>query len=259
MPRVQRLVLVAVAALAAAPAGVGRAEGVAGPYVPGDEFNHLRPGERPMPGWNPFYYPDLYRPHPEPYIPPGTPYHDVWLDDHWYHPPITNEVIIGSSVVQPGPSTGTVIHTSPSVVSPATPITTSVVANALPYTGPGVTIRLEQQVGGAVNYLIDGKESATIQAGQQQALTAKGRFEIRFSRGTAPDGRSFGEAQYSLTEGSYFFTVTDKGWELLRDPAQPTPAAPQAQPASPSGIKTTPLAPKSAPQPGAAAKPASDL
>lgn len=246
MSRFQCPVLAFVVLAAAVPARDSQAEGVAGPYIEGDEYNHPRPGERPIPGWNPLYYPDLYKPHPEPFIQPGTPYQKVWIDGRWQYLPIAGEVVTGGGAIQ----------TSPPLVSPATPITTAIASNALPYSGPGVTIRLEEQVGGSVNYLIDGRETAKIEAGQQQKLTAKGSFEIRFSRGAAPDGQSYGEARYTLGEGTYFFTVTDRGWDLLRDPSQPTVPTPQVKPASPSGLTTTPLPPKGAPQPGATAVPA---
>ena len=98
---------------------------------------------------------------------------------------------------------------------------TVISVNRLPYRGPGVTIVLEEDVGGSVHYLIDGKELSTIQAGQEQTLTAKGSFEIRFSRGLLDDGRDLGEARYTVTEGNYHFVVSDKGWELYRDREQP--------------------------------------
>lgn len=141
----------------------------------------------------------------------------------------------------------------PSVVVPA------VVQNSLPYKGPGVTIVLEEEEGGSVTYVIDGKESSTIQAGQQQMLTTKGKYEVRFSRGKAEDGRNFGEARYTITEGDYHFEVTDKGWELFRDKEQPRLAA--AQSSTPSGIKTNALPRKSQPatKPAAAAPAASGI
>lgn len=121
-------------------------------------------------------------------------------------------------------------------VQPGSPYVVSTVptvaANTVPYAGPGVTIMLEEDVGGSVTYLVDGRESATIQAGQQQTLSTKGRFEVRFSRGRDADGRDYGEARYTVTEGNYHFVVTDKGWELFRDPGQPdiltTPIQPQS-------------------------------
>lgn len=167
---------------------------------------------------------------------PSTHYHKVWVGDHWEYIPHTT-----------GGISGNVIYPGGNVVSPATTVTTSVVPNALPYKGPGVTIKLEEEVGGSVNYVIDGKESAQIQAGQQQTLTSKGKYEIRFSRGKAEDGRDFGLARYTITEGNYHFTVTDKGWDLLRDKEQPNLVTTPIQ--SPSGIKTNALPPKSAPAP----------
>ena len=177
----------------------------------------------------------------------NTHYHQVWDGDHWDYVPHTVPSRPSGNVVYPSYPNGNVVYPSTTtVVSPATTVTTAVVPNALPYKGPGVTIVLEDEVGGAVNYIIDGKESAMIQAGQQQTLTAKGKYEIRFSRGKSDDGRDFGQARYTITEGNYHFTVTDKGWELLRDKEQPNLVTAQVQPASPAGIKTNALPPKNA-------------
>lgn len=174
----------------------------------------------------------------------------VWNGNSWEYVPIgaasSTSLAPGTNVYPPA----NVVHPNSSVVypstvvSPATTVTSAAVtANTLPYKGPGVTIKLEESEGGAVTYLVDGRESATIHAGHQQTLTTKGRYEVRFSRGVAPDGRSFGEARYTLTEGNYSFKVTDKGWELLRDKQQPA----LASASSPSGIKTNALPPKTAP------------
>jgi len=184
----------------------------------------------------------------------NTHYHKVWDGDHWDYVPHT---VPSGNVVYPSYPSNSVVYPSTTVVNPTTTVTTAVVSNALPYKGPGVTIALEEEVGGAVNYVIDGKESATIQAGQQQTLTAKGRYEIRFSRGKSEDGRDFGQARYTITEGNYHFTVTDKGWELLRDKDQPNLVTTQVQPVSPAGIKTNALPPKNAvPAAPAVAQPA---
>ncbi|MFM9058098.1 MAG: hypothetical protein ACKOSQ_03035 [Planctomycetaceae bacterium] len=130
-------------------------------------------------------------------------------------------------------------YPSQQVVSPA------VVQNSLPYRGPGVTIVLEAEEGGSVTYVIDGRESATIQAGQEQKLPTKGKYEVRFSRGRSDAGIDFGQARYTITEGSYHFKATDKGWELFRDKEQPSVVTTQS--VSPSGIKTNTLPSK--PQP----------
>jgi len=180
----------------------------------------------------------------------NTHLHKVWVGDHWEYVPHT---VPNGNVVYPSYPSNNVVYPSTTVVN----TTPTVVSNALPYKGPGVTIALEEEVGGTVNYVIDGKESATIQAGQQQTLTAKGKYEIRFSRGKSEEGRDFGQARYTITEGNYHFTVTDKGWELLRDKEQPNLVTTQAQAASPSGIKTNALPPKNAlPTAPGAAQPA---
>lgn len=202
-----------------------------------EEHTHGRwPVGRPAP---PQYW-------PENQVEQSFQFKKVWNGSSWEYVPIgaasstsldprenffppANVVHPNSSVVYP-----------PTVISPATTVTSVTVAtNTLPYKGPGVTIKLDESEGGSVNYLVDGKESATIQAGQQQTLTAKGRYEVRFSRGIAPDGHSFGEARYTVTEGHYSFQVTDKGWELFRDKHQPARATARAS--SPSGIRTNAL------------------
>lgn len=217
----------------------------------------IEESEMPDQGASSTFIPDHHpNHHPGHWYHPGTnyptsQYQRIWNGSHWEY------VLISPSVVYPSNS---VVYPSPTVVSPATTISSAAVTvtpNALPYKGPGVTIKLEEEVGGAVNYTLDGKESATIQAGQQQTLTAKGRYEIRFSRGRAEDGRDFGQARYTITEGNYHFAVTDKGWELLRDKEQPNLVTNPIQPSSPSGIKTNALPPKPAPSVTPAASPKS--
>jgi len=104
-----------------------------------------------------------------------------------------------------------------------------------------VTIRLTKETGGNVAYLIDGVEEAAIEAGQEQTLTKKGKYEIRFSRGRSPEGKDFGQARYTISEGAYDFEVTEKGWELRRDKDSSPTASVSA---SRSGLKTNVLPPK---------------
>jgi len=73
------------------------------------------------------------------------------------------------------------------------------------------------ELNASVNYLIDGARDGEIRSGEEQLLREKGSYEIRFSRGETPDGRDLGEAKYSITEGSYRFAVTPKGWDLFRE------------------------------------------
>lgn len=154
-------------------------------------------------------------------------YQRVWNGSSWVLVPTQGA---SSTYIQPG-----AVYPQATVAPP-----TVVVPNALPYRGPGVTIKLEKDQGGPVSYLIDGRETATIQAGQQQALTTKGKYEVRFSRGRSPDGRDLGEARYTITEGAYHFAVTDKGWELFRDQSSGTFGG-AVQPTSPSGLTTNAL------------------
>jgi len=154
-------------------------------------------------------------------------------------PVITSEHVISSN---PSISSERVISSSPSISSERVVSSTPVKENSLPYKGPGVTVRLTKETGGNVAYLIDGVEEATIEAGQEQTLTKKGKYEIRFSRGRSPEGKDFGQARYTITEGAYDFEVTEKGWELRRDKdSSPTAVASS----SPSGLKTNALPPKS--------------
>lgn len=156
----------------------------------------------------------------------GSPYRRVWNGSSWVLVPVQ-----GGNAQFPSAA----VYPQATVAAP-----TVVVPNALPYRGPGVTIKLEKDQGGPVSYLIDGRETATIQAGQQQTLTTKGRYEVRFSRGRSPDGRDLGEARYTITEGAYHFAVTDKGWELFRD-QQPGSFGVAPAPTSPSGLTTNAL------------------
>jgi hypothetical protein len=153
-------------------------------------------------------------------------------------PVISGEQIISSGAVISGER---VISSSPASSAARAVSAAPVKENSLPYKGPGVSISLDMNTGGSVTYLIDGVEEATIEAGQQQTLSKKGKYEIRFSRGRGEDGTNFGEARYTITEGEYSFSVTDKGWELQRE-KDPTPTAVAAP--SPSGLKTNALPPK---------------
>lgn len=89
--------------------------------------------------------------------------------------------------------------------------------NRLPYAGSGVLVRLPADLPGELNYLVDEGEHLVIHSGEDQLLKLKGSYEVRFSRGVTADGRNFGEARYTITEGVYRFAVTEKGWELYRE------------------------------------------
>jgi hypothetical protein len=162
-------------------------------------------------------------------------------------PVITSEPVISSSQVissNPVITSERVISSTPSISSERVVPSPTVKENSLPYKGPGVKILLAEAVGGEVTYVIDGVEEATIQAGQEQTLTKKGKYEIRFSRGRSEDGKDFGLARYTVTEGTYAFEVTEKGWDLLREKALPPTTT---NVGSPSGIKTNAIPTKPSP------------
>ena len=159
--------------------------------------------------------------------------------------PVYSSTIEGERIISSSPviTNERVISSSPTVSSERVTSSKSVKENSLPYKGPGVNIRLTTDTGGSVAYIIDGVEEGSIEAGQEQTLTKKGKYEIRFSRGRSPEGTDFGQARYTISEGNYVFEVTEKGWDLLRDKnSQPTASTTPSQ----SGIKTNALPSKAA-------------
>jgi len=129
---------------------------------------------------------------------------------------ISSTPVIPSSpmvITQPPPAT----LSSSSIAVPGQSTVRVLKPNAMPYTGRGVKIMMPAELNASVNYLIDGARDGEIRSGEEQLLREKGSYEIRFSRGETPDGRDLGEAKYSITEGSYRFAVTPKGWDLFRE------------------------------------------
>lgn len=133
-------------------------------------------------------------------------------------------VISSGSVISSTPvisSSGVVTQPPPATLSSSTINSSSTVRvlkpNMVPYTGRGVKIMMPREIDASVNYLIDGSQDGEIRSGEEQMLKQKGSYEIRFSRGETPEGRDLGEARYTITEGSYRFGVTEKGWDLFRE------------------------------------------
>lgn len=115
--------------------------------------------------------------------------------------------------------------------------------NRLPYKGSGVSLRLPADIPGEVNYVIDDSQQMLIGSGEEQHLRAKGRYEIRFSRGIDDTGRSYGEARYTITEGAYRFAVTEKGWELYRQSDEPETFSIPSRETLPSSESLQPVVP----------------
>jgi hypothetical protein len=63
-----------------------------------------------------------------------------------------------------------------------------------------------------VNYVLNSRYSYDMQPGERQQLksTAKG-WLVSFDR-----GGKYGTARYTVTDGTYQFVLTDKGWDLVR-------------------------------------------
>lgn len=89
--------------------------------------------------------------------------------------------------------------------------------NTIGYRGPGVKIEVPEDIEGEVKFLIDDTEVLALKPGEQTILKNKREYIVRFSRGETKE-KSFGEARYTITEGTYRFAVTVRGWELYRQP-----------------------------------------
>ncbi len=201
----------------------------------------------------PHYGPD-YVPHT------STHYHANWHNGHidylphtttHLHPTYPGSGYLGSGYASPGylgsgtimnpggiiaSSTPTIITQAPpatlpsSIASSSSPQTYQTLKpNTVPYTGQGVRILMPREINATVNYLVDDKQVGQIRTGEEQLLSGRDKYEIRFSRGASADGRDLGIARYSLTEGTYRFAVTEKGWDLFRE--RDTEQAPVLAPA----------------------------
>lgn len=91
-------------------------------------------------------------------------------------------------------------------------------ATTTAYQGQGVALRNPAKTETTLSYTIDSQDEHEIAAGETQRLAAKRTYIIDFDR-----GGDFGHAKYSIYEGWYQFTLTDRGWELFRQQG-PLPA-----------------------------------
>ena len=112
------------------------------------------------------------------------------------------------------------------------------------YQGQGVAIRNPAKTETTLSYTIDSQEEHAIAAGETQRLKSQRTYTIDFDR-----GGDFGHACYSIYEGWYQFTLTDRGWELFRQQG-PMPAD--------ETIATEKIKVKANPLPGDNAAPAAE-
>ena len=85
-------------------------------------------------------------------------------------------------------------------------------ANALPASqakNSWVIIRNPAASGGPVAFLIDEETDVRLEEGQSRSLSG-GPRTVEFDR-----GGDFGAAKKTLSEGTYEFVVTDRGWDLV--------------------------------------------
>jgi hypothetical protein len=99
------------------------------------------------------------------------------------------------------------------------------------YDGPGVAIRnLTDQ---SIHFTLDDQRQLSIGPQETIRLTEAPQFLIAFDRGS-----SFGSTRYTIHEGLYEFTPTERGWELFRQKAdnvsvRPNDAVPHHEHATP--------------------------
>ncbi len=75
----------------------------------------------------------------------------------------------------------------------------------------GVLLLNPEENAAAVSYVINKRNAFTMLPAQSQKLLARAENIIEFDRGAGS-----GKARYRLHAGSYEFTVTERGWELVR-------------------------------------------
>ncbi|MCC9607151.1 hypothetical protein LOC68_14275 [Blastopirellula sp. JC732] len=73
----------------------------------------------------------------------------------------------------------------------------------------GVVLRNGADNEAEISYVINDKYEYTMKAGHIQSL-GEGKWVVRFDRGD-----TYGEAKYTLTDGTYEFTPSDSGWALF--------------------------------------------
>ena len=142
-------------------------------------------------------------------------HHHGWYD-HWAPPP--HVVYVNA----PAPRTVYVVPQNPAnqynaqigaaSASRAVPAAT-VAAPRKNSTQPAgrVTIKNASGKGVPVAFLVDGKD-VELDDGAMQFFTANGTRIVEFDRGD-----EFGSARYELAPGSYQFSITERGWQLLRE------------------------------------------
>lgn len=119
--------------------------------------------------------------------------------------------------------------------APATQTYLPEVAVPPPYTGPGIVINFPAGDANSIKYRLDEKWDYEMKTGEKQKLPEKGTRVIEFDR-----GGDFGTAKYTLSEGTYEFHLTEKGWDVWKVNAA-TPVTDSAAPVEANKVPTNPL------------------
>jgi Ni/Co efflux regulator RcnB len=89
--------------------------------------------------------------------------------------------------------------------------TFAVAPNRAPDFGLPIIVVCPDSISTPINYSLNGVRY-TLRPGEWQSLVNDRSWVVQFDR-----GGEYGLARYGLTPGTYEFTATPQGWELLRD------------------------------------------
>jgi hypothetical protein len=150
------------------------------------------------------------------YFPPPPPRYvyiapaPVIQERIYVQPPVVQERVI---IQQQATPVTTTIQNPPANVAASSPRLPSPPTRQAVASSP-VVIRNTAGRGASVSFLLDDR-SEELRDGQSRAFTGSTHV-IEFDR-----GGDLGTARYELTTGVYAFTVTEQGWELVRDAHEP--------------------------------------
>jgi hypothetical protein len=161
-----------------------------------------------------FYYPSqpgqLYYPPATQALPPP-----VSASPTFVGPPAPASM--AGPAIPPGPANLAPVNVPASMVPQANPVTFNLAA---PLKTIAVQISNPADSGVPINFAVDGK-AYSVPSGYTQKLTGTASSVVEFDRGDL-----FGDGRYGLSEGSYEFRYSGKGWELYQKPvAPPSPSS----------------------------------
>lgn len=143
----------------------------------------------------------------------GAYYPTPWYPPYYYYPAPAPVVYAPQQIYVPLSQTAVPVAPTATAAASApasTPIT--IRSNTTPaYRGNGVTIRNPSASSTNVAFVVDSRTEVELKPGDEVPLSQKGSYFVEFDR-----GGDFGTSKQTLTEGSYEFVVTAKGWELQK-------------------------------------------